>query len=39
MMMQEKIVEKWKNELKATAEQYDKVLRQLKTENKHLYEK
>ena len=39
MMMQERIVEKWKGEHKTTVEHYEKALKALKTENKHLHEK
>ncbi len=39
MMMQERIVEKWKNEHKVTVEHYDKVVKGLKAENRHLHDK
>jgi hypothetical protein len=39
MMMQERIVEKWKNEHKTTCEHYEKVLRGIKAENRHLNDK
>ena len=39
MIMQEKIVDKWKTEHKLTVDHYEKVLRNVKTENKHLNEK
>ena len=39
MIMQEKIVDKWKTEHKLTVDHYEKVLRNIKTENKHLSEK
>ena len=38
-MMQEKIVEKWKGEHRVTVEHYEKVLKGVKAENKHLKEK
>ena len=39
MMMQERIVEKWKGEHKTTVEHYEKVLKGIKAENRHLNEK
>ena len=39
MMMQERIVEKWKSEHKLTVDHYEKVLRNVKTENRHLNDK
>ncbi len=38
-MMQERIVEKWKGEHKSTVDHYEKVLKGIKAENKHLHEK
>lgn len=39
MMMQERIVEKWKCEHRVTVDHYEKVLKGIKAENKHLHEK
>ena len=39
MLMQERIVEKWKGEHKQTVETYEKAFKGLKTENRHLHEK
>lgn len=39
MMMQEKIVEKWKNEHRMTVSHYEKSMKMAKTEIKHLNEK
>jgi hypothetical protein len=39
MMMQERIVEKWKSEHKATVEHFEKTLKSVKAENKHLHDK
>ena len=39
MMMQEKIVEKWKNEHRMTVSHYEKTIKMSKTEIKHLTEK
>lgn len=39
MMMQERIVEKWKSEHRVTVDHYEKVLKGIKAENKHLHEK
>ena len=39
MMMQERIVEKWKSEHKVTVEHYEKALKLLKADNRHLHEK
>lgn len=39
MLMQERIVEKWKGEHKSTVELYEKNIKGLKAENRHLHEK
>lgn len=39
MMMQERILEKWKTEHKQTVEHYEKTVRQLKSDNRHLNDK
>ena len=39
MMMQERIVEKWKGEHKVTVDHYEKALKAIKAENRHLHEK
>jgi hypothetical protein len=39
MMMQERIVEKWKSEHRVTVEHYEKTLKAIKAENRHLNEK
>ncbi len=39
MLMQERIVEKWKSEHKSTVETYEKTIKGLKAENRHLHEK
>jgi len=39
MMMQERIAEKWKNEHRITLEQTEKLIKALKTENRHLHDK
>lgn len=39
MMMQERIVEKWKGEHRVTVDHYEKTLKGVKAENKHLHEK
>jgi hypothetical protein len=39
MLMQERIVEKWKGEHKQTVETYEKAIMGLKAENRHLNEK
>jgi hypothetical protein len=39
MMMQERIVEKWKGEHRVTVEHYEKALKAIKAENRHLNEK
>lgn len=38
-MMQERLTEKLKNEHKLTVDQFERVIRQLKTENRHFNEK
>ena len=39
MMMQERITDKLKNEHTLTVQQYERVVKQLKTENKHFHDK
>jgi hypothetical protein len=39
MMMQERLAEKLKNEHKLTVDHYERVVKQLKTENRHFNDK
>ncbi len=39
MLMQERIVERWKAEHKTTVDHYEKSLKAVKAENRHLHEK
>lgn len=39
MMMQERITEKLKNEYKQTVDQYERIIKQLRADNRHYNEK
>ena len=38
MMMQEKILEKWKHEHRMTVDHYEKVITNIKTENAYMHD-